>query len=104
MTDEVKFTNEQWDALAEAAEVFAATLEEERTKLFHVLSKNWAGQCLEGEGIIANLKDLLRGADSSFSSAIVEEATYLKNLAAECHNSKVSLNKADSGSSERFKN
>ncbi len=104
MTDEVKFTDEQWDRVAAAAETFAAALEHERAKLVHVLSKNWAGQCLEGEGVVANLKDLIRGPNASFSSAISTESAYLRSLAIHCAQSKAALESADEESAERFAN
>lgn len=103
VTDEVKFTNEQWDALAEAAEVFAETLEHERERLVHVLSKNWAGECLEGEGVVANLKDLIRGPNASFSAAISTESAYLRDLASQCGQAKQDLSAVDNDKSERFK-
>ncbi|PYE14691.1 hypothetical protein DFR67_112153 [Williamsia limnetica] len=103
MTDEVKFTNEQWDALAEAAEVFAQTLDDERGLLTHVLGTNWAGECAEGVGVTENLKDLLRGADASFATAIRDEAQYLRAFAAQCVNSKNALNGSDMGSAIQFK-
>ncbi|HEY9312190.1 hypothetical protein [Williamsia sp.] len=95
MGDEVKFTDEQWEKVAQAAETFAATLKAEAVNLQDVVTTNWAGQCAEGEGIIDNLKDLVRGTDGSFSAAVGSEVSYLESLASQCRKSKSSLNLAD---------
>ncbi|WP_168176709.1 hypothetical protein [Williamsia sp. 1135] len=98
MTDEVKFTNEQWDALAEAAEVFAETLVTEREKLSNVLLKNWAGECEEGRGTINNLRFLLNGlGQDSFAGAIESESAYLRGIANTCRSAKNNLSGVDLG-------
>ncbi|MCZ4552827.1 hypothetical protein BH683_021305 [Williamsia sp. 1138] len=96
MTDEVKFTNEQWDALAEAAEVFAKALDEEHESLANILTTNWAGECAEGIGTIENLRMVLAdGGVSSFSGAIKSESDYMRSLATQCRLAKASLSSAD---------
>lgn len=102
VTDEVKFTNEQWDALAEAAEVFAATLDDERARLRDVLVSNWAGACAEGESTMDNLKALVHGDSGSFSQAIFSEASYLKDVALGCRGAKTILKTVDHDNSSGF--
>jgi hypothetical protein len=92
--DEVKFTDEQWETVAQAAETFAGVLSEERAKLHDVIVTNWAGDCGEGEGVIENLRELVRG-DSGFVGAITSENEYLINLALRCRQSKQQLNQVD---------
>lgn len=95
MTDEVKFTNEQWDALAEAAEVFAETLYAEKQKLRGVLATNWAGACAEGEGTFENLRTLLHDGPDSFIGSMDSEMLYLRSIAANCVNAKQGLTATD---------
>lgn len=96
MTDEVKFTDEQWDRVAEAAEVYAQALEDERGLLRNVLTKNWAGDCGEGRETIDNLRRLLNGADQeSFSGVVNSEAEYFRSLAIQCRSAKTTLSAED---------
>lgn len=92
MTDEVKFTDAQWDELARAAEAFATVLDDQQVLLTYVLSTNWAGQCAEGTGLMDNLRSVLHGGTNSFVNSIVSEASYLRSLAKVCSESKTSLN------------
>lgn len=104
MTDEVKFTDEQWDKVAEAAEVFARALESERRSLKNLLKKNWAGDCAEGVGTIDNLRMLLHGeGPSSFSGAVESEAAYLRSLAIQCRDAKSSLTVDDLRNANQFR-
>lgn len=92
MTDEVKFTDAQWDELARAAEAFATVLEMQRKQLDNVLTSNWAGACGEGRGVIENLRLLLQGAGSgSFGGAIKSEVVYLLDLAQRCRDANSTL-------------
>lgn len=102
MTDEVKFTDAQWDELARAAEAFATVLDDQRDHLRDVLVSNWAGVCTEGVALIANLRSLMIGESDSFHHAIDSESTYLRNLAAQCRRSKASLQSVDVASSNSF--
>jgi hypothetical protein len=102
VTDEVKFTDAQWDALAQAAEAFASVLEAEKVRLRAVAAKNWAGQCGEGNGIIENLRELIHGENGSLAEAVTSEAEYLKVVAVQCRRSKERLAEADSASAEQF--
>ncbi|WP_155976991.1 hypothetical protein [Nocardia sp. 348MFTsu5.1] len=103
MGDEVKFTDEQWERVATAAEDFAAVLQKEQAALRLVLSSNWAGACAEGEGTMQNLRDLLRGDSGSFAHAIAAEAQYLKDVAQQCRASKSVLMSIDDSISEQLK-
>lgn len=103
MTDEVKFTDEQWDRVATAAEVFAATLDDEKSRLRSLLATNWAGACQEGEGTMANLRALLHGGQDSFEGAMESEATYLRSVASACHGAKEGLNTADGSNAADLK-
>ncbi|WP_143696489.1 hypothetical protein [Williamsia muralis] len=104
MTDEVKFTDAQWDELARAAEAFATVLQEEQSNLVNVLMTNWAGECAEGEGVIANLRELIRGGgNSSLAQVLDSESSYLRSLASNCIKSKTSMNVADMESAVGFR-
>jgi hypothetical protein len=102
VTDEVKFTDAQWDALAQAAEAFAGALDDEQSRLRDLLAKNWAGECVEGQGIFASLKHLLHGENGSFVQAVDSEAQYLKGVATQCRRSKTDLDVTDTATSEQF--
>jgi uncharacterized protein YukE len=102
VTDEVKFTDAQWDALAQAAEAFADTLEDERGRIRDTLAKNWAGDCVEGLAVFENLRQLLHGDANSFTQAANAESNYLRNLAAQCRNSKETLGAVDQYQSDQF--
>jgi hypothetical protein len=105
VTDEVKFTDAQWDELARAAEAFANVLERERIRLKDVLVKNWAGECGEGLGTFENLRHLVQNDESgSFGQAIASEAQYLMSLAAQIRNAKSSLVTEDNAGSSQFRN
>jgi hypothetical protein len=105
VTDEVKFTDAQWDALAQAAETFAGALETERLRLNNVLMKNWAGNCDEGLGTIDNLRLLLQGTEpSSLGGAVSSEAEYLRALASHIRAAKSGLIIDDGKSSDFFRN
>ena len=95
MTDEVKFTDAQWDELARAGEAFATVLEEQQSLLRAVLVQNWAGQCEEGNGLLENLRAIVHGGDSSFVQAIDAEAKYLRSHAAVCRSSRDALQSVD---------
>jgi len=103
MADEVQFTDEQWETVAKAAEVFAGVLQEEQAGLRLVLSSNWAGVCAEGEGTMRNLRDLLRGESGSFAQSIMSEADYLKDVARRCRASKSFLTETDGMQAEKFR-
>ena len=103
MTDEVKFTDAQWDELARAAEAFATVLEMQRKQLDNVLTSNWAGDCGEGHGVIENLRLLLQGAGSgSFGGAINSEVVYLLDLAQRCRNANSTLSGDDLVAADKF--
>lgn len=105
MTDEVKFTDAQWDELARAAEAFAGVLETERHRLNNVLMRNWAGDCDEGVGTIDNLRTLLQGNMSgSFGHAVSSEAEYLRALAEHIRLAKKNFHSEDVRSSGTFAN
>lgn len=105
MTDEVKFTDEQWDKVAEAADIYAQALEDQRGFLRDVLTKNWAGDCGEGAGTIENLRHLLnRGGSESFSGVVNSEAEYFRLLANQCRNAKATLSYGDSRNGSQFRN
>lgn len=95
MTDEVKFTDEQWDKVAQAAETFATALDNEKVRLRSVLATNWAGACSEGEGTMENLRALLHGSQQSFEGAMESEATYLRGVASACTGAKRGLDGED---------
>ena len=95
MTDEVKFTDAQWDELARAAEAFATVLDDQQVLLTYVLSTNWAGQCAEGTGLMDNLRSVLHGGTNSFVNSIASEASYLRSLAKVCGDAKHSFNAAE---------
>lgn len=103
MADEVQFTDEQWEAVARAAETFADALDAEQRKLNHLLDVNWAGACAEGEGTMQNLRALLRGDSGSFSQSILSEADYLKSVASQCRASKAALAYIDQDNSLGFR-
>lgn len=104
MTDEVKFTDAQWDELARAAEAFAGVLDQEGGRLRDVMAINWAGSCSEGVGIVDNLRLLLYGeGPSSFKGAINSEALYLRQLAVQCRGAGTALAVSDSDSEQRFR-
>lgn len=92
MTDEVKFTDAQWDELARAAEAFATLLDDQQVLLTYVLSTNWAGQCAEGTGLMDNLRLVLHGGRNSIANLIASEASYLRTFSEVCSDSKTSLN------------
>jgi hypothetical protein len=103
VTDEVKFTDAQWDELARAAEAFAEVLEAERKRLDNVLTVNWAGACSEGVGVLDNLRLLLQGAGgNSFGGAINSEVVYLLGLAQKCREATNVLSGEDSISASTF--
>jgi hypothetical protein len=103
VTDEVKFTDAQWDELARAAEAFAKVLEDENGRLKDAVSTNWAGNCAEGLGLIDNLRQLLYGDGSnSFSDAILSEAEFLRGLSRQCSNAKETLVSQDEQAISRF--
>ena len=102
MTDEVKFTDAQWDELARAAEAFAGVLEDERGRMRDTLAKNWAGDCMEGVAVFENLRQLLHGDSSSFTQSANAEAAYLRSLAAQCRKAKLTMADTDILSSESF--
>jgi hypothetical protein len=105
VTDEVKFTDAQWDALAQAAEAFAVALESERIHLEDVLGINWAGNCVEGLGVLENLRLLLQGPGlNSFGGAINSEVAYLRSLAQRCRDSSNTLTTEDAVASGQFRN
>lgn len=95
MTDEVKFTDAQWDELARAAEAFAGVLDIEKVRLRAVAATNWAGNCGEGNGIMDNLRELIHGENGSFAGAVTAEVEYLKSVALQCRRSKTVLTRAD---------
>jgi hypothetical protein len=102
VTDEVKFTDAQWDELARAAEAFATVLDEQRDSLRDVLISNWAGSCAEGADLIKNLRELTNGEAGSFHHAIGSESDYLRALAVQCRTSKATLQSADDTSAEQY--
>jgi hypothetical protein len=103
VTDEVKFTDAQWDEVARAAETFAGVLENESGRLKDVVTTNWAGDCAEGTGLIDNLRQILYGENSnSFSDAINSEAQYLRALSRQCATTKDSLLSEDEKISSQF--
>jgi hypothetical protein len=104
LTDEVKFTAEQWETVARAAEVFARALDDERGRLRDVLTKNWAGDCGEGVGTIENLRLLLNGASSeSLAGAISSEVVYLLQIANKSRMAKESLTAQDLAHGSKFR-
>lgn len=100
MTDEVKFTDAQWDELARAAEAFATVLEEQQSLLRAVLVQNWAGQCEEGNGLLENLRAIVHGGKGSFVQAIDAEAKYLTSHASLCRASRSTLQSVDEQNSD----
>jgi hypothetical protein len=102
VTDEVKFTDAQWDELARAAEAFAEVLEDERGRIRDTVAKNWAGDCAEGLAVFQNLRQLLHGDSNSFTQSANAEAVYLRDLALQCRKSKTTLSDADNYHSEQF--
>ncbi|PXW30028.1 UNVERIFIED_CONTAM: hypothetical protein DES50_109136 [Williamsia faeni] len=105
MGGEVKFTDEQWERVAMAAEDFAAVLKQERQALGDVLVTNWAGDCAEGTGTMENLRLLLQGAEpGSFSGAIGQELEYLQAVADQCRAARTDLTQTDVSSADDFRN
>ncbi len=103
MTDEVKFTNEQWDALAEAAEVFAVALDEERKSHERRRLQGLGGRLRRRYRYNRESPAVVHGeGPDSFAGSVRSEADYLRWFATQCRNAKTELGSEDASNTLRF--